>query len=286
VSDNGTKVKMPSFLATIQSRIGGGSSTNWSSTTNQVTGTSSSNGGANAVTNTMSMTAVTNTSSDSMQGGGISSIQYFATGKAARLLAEQKDVRDAMLKRLDPTYSSSVTRFGKGIVALQLLSAMEDTLRLLTNSDPAAKAFYDKIENLQSVKIPDTFNAATPPNIYYATGDETNEFKAYTTNPPIPAIHSPNKPITLRNVATYMGDLNRSMGVIKKIKAQLACNTNGVLLSVDDSTNKISIVQTNSFEIGQQFQIQAREYDRVQNEMAVDKDIKSAYDYYRDLINQ
>ena len=72
MTEDGKSIKMPAFLATIQSRISGGNPTN------QPAGTNND------------------------QGGGISSIQYFATGEAAKNLAYQHDVRDAMLGRLDP----------------------------------------------------------------------------------------------------------------------------------------------------------------------------------------
>jgi len=68
-----TKIKMPSFLATIESNTGGGSETNEPAGTN-----------------------------GPPQPGSIRSIQYFSTGEAASHLARQQAVRVAMLKRLDP----------------------------------------------------------------------------------------------------------------------------------------------------------------------------------------
>lgn len=275
-----TKIKMPSFLATIQSNIGGESSTNKSNMTNITTQASSPRNGGGAlgpITNIMLNVPD--------QSGSIKSIQYFATGEAATALARQKDVRDAMLKRLDPTYSSTAPEFGVGIVARQLLTAMEDALGQLGNNDPkdpAAEIFSSRLQNLQGVHIPVSFQAAKPPMFFYANSTNkilTNIFNQYTTKP----IHDVTNSIGLADVTSYMFKLESSMSVIKKIKFQLASNTNGVFLTADDSTNQMPILQTNSIVIGEQFQIQTAEYTRIQKELATDKDVSSAFNYFKTL---
>jgi hypothetical protein len=116
---------MPSYLATIESHIGGGVDTN------QPVGTNGIN-----------------------QGGGISAIQYFATGEAASRLARQKAVRDAMLKRLDPEYASTSPAIGTGIVARQMLNGMETTFNQLSSSEPkdvVAETFYNRLQNHKTI---------------------------------------------------------------------------------------------------------------------------------------
>ena len=277
MTKGGKSIKMPSFLATIQSHIGGESSTNKSNITNITTKVSSPRGGNGAVS---SITNIQLNVPD--QSASVKSIQYFATGEAASLLARQKDVRDAMLKRLDPSYSSTATDFGTGIVAKGLLSMMELTLSRLGTADPpdqAALVFWSRLQKLQGVQLPVSPNTAKPPMVLYSSVDapETNVFKANTNG----SIHEPTNPVKLDDVTRYMLQLEVSMKSIKQINHQLASNTNGVFLLVDNSTNQLKVLQADSMEIGEQLQIQKSEYDRVQKDLATDKDVLSAFNYFK-----
>lgn len=251
MSKERTSVKMPSFLATIESNIGGGADTNEASGTNA-----------------------------SGQNGGIKSIQYFATGEAASRLARQKDVRDAMLKRLDPSYESASPRIGKGIVARQMLTAMENAFEQL-KEDKIAQTFYQRLQDLHGVKIPSSFEATRPPMFFYARENgETNVFNELTTK----SNHNPtNLSLTLADATTYIADLDSSMSVIRLIKIQLAISTNDVFLLVDRSTNRQLILPTKAMEIEKQFWIQDGEHSRIQKEILADKDISSAFDYFQSL---
>lgn len=274
MSQDGKHIKMPSFLATIQSNIGGESSTNKSDITNITSKVSSPRSGGGSVS---SVTNIMMNVPD--QSGGIYSIQYFATGEAASQLARQKDVRDAMLKRLDPTYSPTTPEFGIGIVAREFLSMMENSLAQLGAIDPVATNFWNGLQNLPNVELPVSLNAAKPPIFIYenTTPKQTNVFHECTTN----LVQDPTKPVSLRNVAAYMSKLETSKDFIKQIESQLASNTNGVFLKVDDSTNQVLMVQTNIVELGEQFQIQTSEYDRIQKQLASDKNILLAYSYFK-----
>ena len=254
VSTDKKTVKMPSFLATIESHIGGGVDTN------QVVGTNDMN-----------------------HSGGISAIQYFATGEAASRLARQKAVRDAMLKRLDPEYASTSPAIGTGIVARQMLNGMETALNQLGSSEPkdvVAETFYNRLQNLQGVKLPVSLESAKPAMLGYGKTLETNVFVMITTNP---ILKTAGSPVKLSNVTAYMAKLEADIAVINAIKQQLTINTNGVFLAVNDDTNKQPILQTNVFEIAQQLQIQLGEHDRVQKEISSDKDVGAAFSYFINL---
>ncbi len=129
MSQDGKSIKMPSFLATIQTSTGGNSSTNQYSVTNG-----------------------TNQTNVSGQNGGISSIQYFATGEAASYLARQKDVRDAMLKRLDPTYNDSKLTFGgqNTEIERQVLFSMNSLFLQLPDDSKASNyvSYFSALPNL------------------------------------------------------------------------------------------------------------------------------------------
>lgn len=84
-------------------------------------------------------------------------IQYFATGNAATLLAMQKDVRMAMLARLDPNKEIYKGLFGQKLdektktVAFVLLNPIYAALRTLDNdkNDLVAKTLADRMDSLE-----------------------------------------------------------------------------------------------------------------------------------------
>lgn len=84
-------------------------------------------------------------------------IQYFATGNAATLLAMQKDVRMAMLARLDPNKEIYKGLFGEKLdektktVAFVLLNPIYAALRTLEKdkNDSVAKMLADRMDSLE-----------------------------------------------------------------------------------------------------------------------------------------
>lgn len=241
------KVKMPSFLATIESNIGGGSETAEPSGT----GTNGQN-----------------------RQGGIKSIQYFATGEAANHLARQKDVRDAMLKRLDPRFGESL-QIGKGPVARQMLFAMKLVFSELQDEDDIAKAHYKKLQNLQGVQVPSSFESAKKPMFCYEGDKDKGVFVKRKKKPILDKAGT----ITVSDVITYMSLLEESKSKLKLIKDQLDKH-NIVSLSVDDGPPTPILSNT---EIEEQLVIQDNEHRRIEQELAADRDITAAFDYLRNL---
>jgi hypothetical protein len=119
-------VKMPAFLATIESsqKVGG-------------TGSTGSN------------------------GTQVSAMQYFATGDSATYLAMQRDVRAAMLSRMDPNNATYKARFGKSAEPLlgPMIASVYLSLKQLQGTDDVAKAFVAKLGDLKDLDIPASFKA-------------------------------------------------------------------------------------------------------------------------------
>ena len=87
----------------------------------------------------------------------IAALQYFATGEAARQLALKRDVRAAMLARLDPNTTSQKARFGKlvdqpgdvGLRAQIVLTHVYNGLAQMANgNDNQAKIHVKSLDDL------------------------------------------------------------------------------------------------------------------------------------------
>lgn len=88
------------------------------------------------------------------KGAKIRSLQYFATGEAATLLARQPAVREAMLKRMDPDFRLRLTP----VVLEDALVSIDTLIDNLAASDPAspAKAHQAKLDALAGITRPDS----------------------------------------------------------------------------------------------------------------------------------
>jgi hypothetical protein len=257
MSKNSNSVKMPSFLATIESNIGG------KSDTNKPAGTSVPG-----------------------QSGGIKSIQYFATGDAATRLARQKDVRDAMLKRLDPRYASKGA-MPNSVVLRQILFAMSQTFHQLSGRDELAAAYANKLDNLQGIDIPDSLELTKPPMYYYTfnPGVGTNKstlIKLSTTR--IIPVGSPAS-ITANFVNTYLSFLEDSITALESAKRQIAKDEHSVLFAVDKTMPK-PLSLTNSFEAQFQLQLQNQRIMETQQAISDNPDIKGALGHFNRLVKQ
>ena len=87
-------------------------------------------------------------------------IQYFATGKAATLLALQQEVRKAMLMRLDPNVKYYANKFAEGIKGRArkvLISSLGQIQTILKNTKvQRAKVLADRMDNVESL-VPETY---------------------------------------------------------------------------------------------------------------------------------
>jgi hypothetical protein len=128
-------VKMPAFLATIESKqaVGGD--------------------GTNKIS--------------------VEALQYFATGDSATYLAMQKDVRAAMHARLDPNTLTFKGKFGKSAqpILRHLLSTVYDSLNSLKEKDELAAEHVRRLNNLEDLDVPDSFMDAQM--VKYAVLDPT-----------------------------------------------------------------------------------------------------------------
>lgn len=241
MTEDGKSIKMPSFLATIQSRIAGGGATN-------------------------------------DQNGGISSIQYFATGDAAKNLAYQYDVRDAMLSRLDPHYKR--THMARNAIVLrQILDAMNNAFEQLKKVDPIAKTFNDGFSDLKDIPLPDSFEKAQPAMHFYTLavigGTET------ITQQPDKKIAQ--KPLTLSDLTAYLANLDTS----REALTHALENVGTVQLSTPTAAGALgparSIAATDAKDLQAQLDIQNLAYEKVGQEIAESKVLDNGLYYFHSL---
>jgi hypothetical protein len=119
---NAVAIKMPAFLATVESKQAvGGQRTN---------------------------------------GIKVEAMQYFATGDSATYLAMQRVVREAMLARLDPNSRAFQSRFSAGgldVFSDILFSVQAILSHWAAHDDKVAAAFLDKLNNLPNLELPDKY---------------------------------------------------------------------------------------------------------------------------------
>jgi len=117
-------------------------------------------------------------------------VQYFATGRAATLMALQQDVRKAMLARLDPHKEVRKRQFEEvsrqeKTAALVILPGLYNELRRRSSTDPEARALVTRLD------------AAVPPDIATATA---LDFKRYNYGSP-PDLVEVTVPVTMPSTA-------------------------------------------------------------------------------------
>lgn len=138
-------------------------------------------------------------------------MQYFATGKAATLLALQEKVRKAMLARLDPSakyYASKFAETLKGRSRTQLISMLTLIQSVLAGADDQrAKELAENMNRVESLV----------PTIY--------GFTFYKDDPRHPNdLNTPKLPTTptsslgdkLGKATSYRSELNGSLGALKR----------------------------------------------------------------------
>jgi len=255
MSTDHKSVKMPSFLATIQSKISGGMDAT-----------------ASAMTNGMN------------QAAGIEAIQYFATGESASLLARQKDVRDAMLARLDPAYHSKRTPHNPYILR-NMLFAMVSTFQGLSSQDPIAAGFIKRLADLHGIDVPNSFQSAKPALFYYtftpAAGGGSALIKKATAQA-VPGMPSANLNVGLVNA--YIALLQNSLDNLALAQAQLASGT--PLQFQTDAGVAAAITPKDSMELQKQLDLQALQIQLMTQQVSANEDILAAYDYFNRLTKQ
>jgi len=117
-------------------------------------------------------------------------VQYFATGRAATLMALQQDVRKAMLARLDPHKEQRKRQFEEvsrpeKTAALVILPGLYNELLRRSSTDPEARALVMRLD------------AAVPPDIATATA---LDFKRYHYGSP-PDLIEGTAPVTMPSTA-------------------------------------------------------------------------------------
>lgn len=255
MSGDRKSVKMPSFLATIESNISGGTDTN-----------------AVGATNGMNQTA------------GIQSIQYFSTGEAAGGLAVQKSVRDAMLTSLDPNFSSKVS-FHNAYILRNMLFAMYSTFQALSPQDTVSAGFVTKFNNLQGIDIPDSFQAAKPALFFYSYNTPAGGGSAVlnkNSKQAIPGMPSPA--ITSGLINAYISLLQQSITAIQSAQSTIMNGTS--LQFTTDGKNSAAITPANTKELDDQLALQTQQVQKVSQQIAANQDILAAYDYFTRLIKQ
>jgi hypothetical protein len=136
-------------------------------------------------------------------------IQYFATGKAATLLALQQEIRKAMLARLDPNAKYYAKRFAESIKGRSrtiLISMLGQIQTMLSGADdPKANALAENMNSVESL-VPDVFG-----------------FTRYRGEPGkkmITAAILPTEPTSslkkdgLKKATSYRIELNGSLGIL------------------------------------------------------------------------
>ena len=117
-------------------------------------------------------------STEDSRGVDLDYLQYFATGKAATLMAMQQDVRKAMIVRLDPNREKFIVLGGtlpaeEKHVATRLLGIIDDTLQALTPSDPIAAEHHKRLNAVtKSFGIPKCY-FTDKPSLKYIVYDDS-----------------------------------------------------------------------------------------------------------------
>jgi hypothetical protein len=247
-TDNGKTMKMPAFLATIQSRIAGGNPTN----------------------------SVGSTNND--QGGGISAIQYFATGEAARNLAFQHDVRDAMLSRLDPHYRR--THAGANAIVLrQILEAMNNAFSQLSRADPIAKAYYDGFSDLKDIQLPDSFETAKPPMHVYTRSPGPPDVLTQRQDQQI--VHTPT--LTLPNLIAFLATLDISREALSHTLANVSTVQLSITAANGVAGGAHAITPAEARDLQAQLDIQNQAYDSIGRAISENQLLDGALYYFRSL---
>ena len=81
-------------------------------------------------------------------------LQYFATGRAATALALRRDVRAAMLSRMDPKQASAFQVRGGGMTKIAVVSMIHEAL--IKENDEQARFHVSRLDALAS-KVPATY---------------------------------------------------------------------------------------------------------------------------------
>jgi hypothetical protein len=239
------RIKTPAFLATIQSRIAGGSTTNG-------------------------------------QSGGISSIQYFATGEAAKNLAYQRDVRDAMLARLDPHYKRThLPR--NGILLRQKLNGMESAFTQLAGVDPIAKTFLEGFKDLKYITLPDSFEKAKPVPMHYYSRDAAalDTLLLQHDDQTVTLQHAPK--IAIDDLATYVSYLDISREALTHALGNLSTMQLGRLTAGAPPGQSHSVTPSDAKELQAQLDIQNRAYETLWQEIVNNGILGSALQYFKSL---
>ena len=261
MSQDGTSIKMPSFLATIQTSTGGNSSTNQYSVTNG-----------------------TNQTNVSGQNGGISSIQYFATGEAASYLARQKDVRDAMLKRLDPTYgeNSKLTFGGQNTeIERQVLFSM-NSLFLQLPDDSTASNYVSYFSDLPNLSLGGYGQVI---KYQFVASVNTNNGTTFTLNKGCKTPYQPKN--NVNDVNFTMKSLEDNIKSLKAVNAVLYTNLTSVqVIDVTSSTTNVlsSVAGTERPIIDSQLNLQTNMLSSIEGYISTNTTVIEAYHYYLTLV--
>ncbi len=154
-------------------------------------------------------------------------LQYFATGKAATLMAMRQEVRKAMIARLDPNREKVMTLGGKlptdrKHVATRLLSIIADTLRALKPSDPIAAEHLKRLNAAtKNFGIPKCYFTGKPglKYIVYTGSASGNALKIWDDCSKEPKLFDPNRfGSALRYWRTLSDTVRYTSEAIKQVK--------------------------------------------------------------------
>jgi hypothetical protein len=249
-ADNSAQISIPSFMATIESKTEVNNGTN----------------GTN----------------------GISALQYFATGDAARQLALKQDVRSAMLARLDPNAKDFKLNFGGqgSEIAREVLFAMNSLFNEIRNEDGVANKYYTNFANMPDLNLADFDKTIT-----YVFTESTN-----MANNTLFSLDKGDKlqPTTQNTLKNNVDGLDYVMKRLDSNLESLAAasgvlNTNLVIVQFVDTVNSTTNVFSNVASVErpimqQQIKIQTALNNSLQNYISTNETIIQAYQYYLTLV--
>lgn len=239
------RVKMPSFLATIESH--------------------------------MNIAGYTNESGKTPNAAEIVSLQYFATGDAARLLALRRTVRMAMLARLDPNSQQFKSKFGsetQGVLGDTLFAVKTILDRLSLEGDRAATDLRSNLDHLSGIQIPS--NTGTPDNPIYSYDNSAPSKLTLTLNEDGPQSLGPG----IAGVISYLDSLEASVAHLSaalndfdnKKQIQLASGTNGAPI-------------TARTQISNDFTVLTSRRDNLRDALSSNRQVIAAYRYVESMIS-
>lgn len=215
-------------------------------------------------------------------------IQYFATGNAATLLSLQRDVRAAMLQRLDPNSKLYQAQFGEDLkpegkaILTRVLQGVYDGLIMLSNpqsGDPdlIAKKHVEQLDKVaRDVSIP--MNLKDKGLIYYLYTKKIKELEKKTSH------DIKSKSRTVDSFSRLMGYWSLLRLVPYQIRTVSADIEKGEKIKFVSDTKNVEFSESEKQLMATQLLLYEAAYEELDKKIRTNSDVVGAYQYLQAVI--